>query len=190
MQECGPSGGDNPCQDRADAGNERQRVTILEKTNRQGVDHMKRLVLGLIAATAMTLPAFAADIKPAVIYDMGGKFDKSFNEAAYHGAEKFKKETGIAYRDFEISNDTQREQALEKFAQDGNSPIIAMSFSFEAAMKKVAPEYPKTQFVIVDDVVDLPNVRSVVFKENEGSYLVGVMAALVFFFEQKTAYEI
>jgi basic membrane protein A len=109
---------------------------------------------------------------------MGGKFDKSFNEAAYHGAEKFKKETGIAYRDFEISNDTQREQALEKFAQDGNSPIIAMSFSFEAAMKKVAPEYPKTQFVIVDDVVDLPNVRSVVFKENEGSYLVGVMAAL------------
>jgi len=139
---------------------------------------MKRLVLGLVAATAMTLPAFAADIKPAIIYDLGGKFDKSFNEAAYHGAEKFKKETGIDYRDFEISNDTQREQALEKFAEDGNSPIVVMSFSFEQALKKVAPEYPKTQFAIVDTVVDLPNVRSIVFKENEGSYVVGVMAAL------------
>jgi basic membrane protein A len=139
---------------------------------------MKRLVLGLVAAAAMTLPAFAADIKPAIIYDLGGKFDKSFNEAAFHGAEKFKKETGIAYRDFEISNDTQREQALEKFAEDGNSPIVVMSFSFEQALKKVAPEYPKTQFAIVDTVVDLPNVRSIVFKENEGSYVVGVMAAL------------
>jgi len=139
---------------------------------------MKRIVLGLLAAAAMTLPAFAADIKPAIIYDLGGKFDKSFNEAAFHGAEKFKKETGIAYRDFEISNDTQREQALEKFAEDGNSPIVVMSFSFEQALKKVAPEYPKTQFAIVDTVVDLPNVRSIVFKENEGSYVVGVMAAL------------
>jgi basic membrane protein A len=139
---------------------------------------MKRIVLGLLAAASMTLPAFAADIKPAIIYDLGGKFDKSFNEAAFHGAEKFKKETGIAYRDFEISNDTQREQALEKFAEDGNSPIVVMSFSFEQALKKVAPEYPKTQFAIVDTVVDLPNVRSIVFKENEGSYVVGVMAAL------------
>jgi basic membrane protein A len=139
---------------------------------------MKRIVLGLLAAAAMTLPAFAADIKPAIIYDLGGKFDKSFNEAAFHGAEKFKKETGIAYRDFEISNDTQREQALEKFAEDGNSPIVVMSFSFEQALKKVAPEYPDTQFAIVDTVVDLPNVRSIVFKENEGSYVVGVMAAL------------
>jgi basic membrane protein A len=142
---------------------------------------MKRLVLGIIAATAMTLPALAADIKPAVIYDMGGKFDKSFNEAAYHGAEKFKKETGIAYRDFEISNDTQREQALEKFAEDGNSPIVAIGFSFEQAIMKVAPQYPDTQFAIIDDLIDVakvPNVRSIVYKEHEGSYLVGIMAAM------------
>ena len=51
---------------------------------------MKRLVLGLLAATAMSLPAFAADVKPALLYDLGRKFDKSFNEAAYNGAEKFK----------------------------------------------------------------------------------------------------
>ncbi|MGN6583203.1 MAG: BMP family lipoprotein [Rhizobiaceae bacterium] len=139
---------------------------------------MKRFLLGLMAATVLSVPAFAADIKPAIIYDLGGKFDKSFNEAAYHGAEKFKKDTGIAYRDFEIQNDTQREQALTKFAEDGNNPIIVMSFSFEQALKKVAPKFPKTEFGIVDTVVDLPNVRSIVFKENEGSYLVGVMAAM------------
>jgi basic membrane protein A len=142
---------------------------------------MKRLVLGIIAATAMTLPALAADIKPAVIYDMGGKFDKSFNEAAHNGAEKFKKETGIAYRDFEISNDTQREQALEKFAEDGNSPIVVVGFSFEQAILKVAPQYPDTQFAIIDDLIDVkkaPNVRSIVYKEQEGSYLVGIMAAM------------
>jgi basic membrane protein A len=58
---------------------------------------MKRILLGLAAATAMCASAYAADVKPAIIYDTGGKFDKSFNEAAYHGAEKFKEETGIPY---------------------------------------------------------------------------------------------
>src|SRR3989337_635418 len=86
------------------------------KNNRQGVDHMKRIVLGLLAATAMCLPALAADIKPALLYDLGGKFDKSFNEAAFNGAEKFKTETGIEYVEFEIANDAQREQALRRFA--------------------------------------------------------------------------
>ena len=139
---------------------------------------MKRIVLGLLAATAMSAGAFAADIKPAIIYDLGGKFDKSFNEAAYNGAEKFKTETGIEYRDFEIQNDAQREQALRKFAEDGNNPIVMAGFSWEAALKKVAAEFPDLQFAIIDMVVDLPNVRSVVFKEHEGSYLVGVLAAM------------
>jgi len=139
---------------------------------------MKRIVLGLLAATALAFPAFAADIKPAIIYDLGGKFDKSFNEAAYHGAEKFKEETGIAYRDFEIQNDAQREQALRKFAEDGNNPIVMAGFSWAAALEKVAPEYPDIKFTIIDMVVDRPNVRSVVFKDNEGSYIVGMLAAM------------
>jgi basic membrane protein A len=139
---------------------------------------MKRTILGLLAATALSLPAFAADIKPAIIYDLGGKFDKSFNEAAFNGAEKFKKETGIAYRDFEIQNDAQREQALRKFAGDGNNPIVMAGFSWAAALEKVAVEFPKTNFAIIDMVVDKPNVRSVVYNEHEGSYLVGVMAGM------------
>ena len=139
---------------------------------------MKRIVLGLLAATAMSFTASAADIKPAIIYDLGGKFDKSFNEAAYNGAEKFKAESGMDYRDFEIQNDAQREQALRKFAQDGNNPIVMAGFSWAAALEKVAAEFPDLNFAIIDMVVDKPNVRSVVFKEQEGSYLVGVMAAL------------
>jgi basic membrane protein A len=126
---------------------------------------------------AMSATAMAADIKPAIIYDLGGKFDKSFNEAAYTGAEKFKTETGIDYRDFEIANDAQREQALRRFAKDGNNPIVMAGFSWAAALEKVAAEYPDTDFAIIDMVVDQPNVRSVVYKEQEGSYLVGVMAA-------------
>ncbi|MDF1610159.1 BMP family ABC transporter substrate-binding protein [Hoeflea sp. YIM 152468] len=138
---------------------------------------MKRTLLSFLAIAAMSATAMAADIKPAIIYDLGGKFDKSFNEAAYVGAEKFKTETGIDYRDFEIANDAQREQALRRFAKDGNNPIVMAGFSWAASLEKVAADYPETDFAIIDMVVDAPNVRSVVYKEQEGSFLVGVMAA-------------
>jgi len=139
---------------------------------------MKRLIMAAVAACAIAAPAAADDFKPAVIFDTGGKFDKSFNEAAYNGAEKFKKETGIGYAEFEITNDTQREQALRKLAQRGATIIVGTGFAQAPAMKTVAAEFPKVKFVIIDDVVDLPNVQSVVFKEHEGSFLVGVLAAM------------
>ncbi len=139
---------------------------------------MKRILLGLLAATAMSVSAYAADIKPGLLFDLGGKFDKSFNEASFHGAEKFKEETGISYVEFEISNDAQREQALRRFAEDGRNPIVMAGFSWASALEKVATDFPDTKFAIIDMVVDKPNVRSVVFKEQEGSYVVGVMAAL------------
>src|SRR5579864_7703459 len=124
-----------------------------------------------------SLAAYAAEIKPAVIYDLGGKFDKSFNEGVFNGATRFTKETGVKFRDLEIQNEAQREQVLRKFAKDGYSPIMTVGFAWETALKKVAPEYPKTDFGIIDDVVDLPNVQSIVFKEHEGSFVVGVIAA-------------
>ncbi|HEU4986968.1 MAG TPA: BMP family ABC transporter substrate-binding protein [Rhizobiaceae bacterium] len=139
---------------------------------------MKRIILGLLAATAMSVSAHSADVSPAIIYDMGGKFDKSFNEAAYNGAEKFKTETGIEYVEFEISNEAQREQALRRFAEDGREPIMVVGFAWDAPLQKVADEYPDTDFAIIDMVVDKPNVRSIVFKEQEGSYLVGLLAAM------------
>ena len=140
---------------------------------------MKRFVLGLLAATAMSASAFAQeDIKPGLLFDLGGKFDKSFNEASFNGAEKFKSESGVEYVEFEISNDAQREQALRRFAEDGRNPIVMAGFSWASALEIVAEEFPETNFTIIDMVVEKPNVRSVVYKEQEGSYLVGVLAAL------------
>ena len=132
-----------------------------------------------VLLSAITLGASAAALaQPAVIYDMGGKFDKSFNEAAYNGAERWKKETGKPYLDFEISNEAQREQAMRRMADKGADPIIGVGFSQGSTLEKVAKEFPKLQFAIIDSVVKLPNVESVVFKEPEGSFLVGMMAAM------------
>ena len=139
---------------------------------------MKRMFLGLLAATAFTFSAYAQDIKPALLYDLGGKFDKSFNEAAFNGAEKFKTEAGIEYREFEVTDEAQREQALRRFAEDGNNPIVAIGFNWAPPLETISAEFPDINFAIVDSVVDKPNVRSIVFKEHEGSYLVGVMAAM------------
>ncbi|OGB34403.1 MAG: BMP family ABC transporter substrate-binding protein [Burkholderiales bacterium RIFCSPLOWO2_12_FULL_61_40] len=133
--------------------------------------------LGLLACAL--LASFHTMAEPAIVYDLGGKFDKSFNEAAFHGMEKWKKETGKQYLEFEISNESQREQAVRRMAEKGASPIIAMSFSMASTIGKVAKEFPKLQFAIIDDEVKLPNVQSVVFKEHEGSFLVGTMAAMV-----------
>ncbi len=137
---------------------------------------MKKLfgvALGLTLAATSTL---AATVKPAVVYDLGGKFDKSFNEGVYNGAMKFQTETGTKFRDFEIQNDAQREQALRNFARRGSDPILAVGFSQAAALEKVAKEFPQTRFAIIDSVVDLPNVQSILFKEHEGSFLVGILA--------------
>ncbi|MFN3613910.1 MAG: BMP family protein [Rubrimonas sp.] len=135
-------------------------------------------IIAAVVGAVMAHAAAAQDFRPAVVYDLGGKFDGSFNEAAHAGAERFKAETGVEYRDFEIQNDSQREQALRRFARDGFDPVVAIGFSHGAAMEKVAAEFPDTRFAIVDMVVDLPNVRSILFKEHEGSYLVGVLAAM------------
>jgi len=133
------------------------------------------LALTFVCAAAQAL----AQSQPAVIFDMGGKFDKSFNQAGYQGAEQWKKESGKNYLEFEISNDTQRVQAIRRMAERGASPIISIGFAQASALQQVAKDFPKTQFAIIDAKVDMPNVQSVLFKEHEGSYLVGAMAALV-----------
>jgi basic membrane protein A and related proteins len=133
-----------------------------------------RLALLALALSASGL----ARAEPAVVYDMGGKFDKSFNEAAYNGMERWKKETGKPYLEFEITNESQREQAIRRMAERGANPIIGIGFGQASSIEKVAKEFPKLNFAIIDMVVKLPNVQSVVFKEQEGSFLVGMMAAL------------
>ncbi|MFK7852921.1 MAG: BMP family protein [Granulosicoccus sp.] len=140
---------------------------------------MKISRLGVIAGMLLaTSAATAADITPAVVFDMGGKFDKSFNQGVYDGVERFKTETGIEYREFEVTNETQREQAIRRMAQRGANPILGVGFAQAGPMEAVAKEFPDTQFTIIDGVVDLPNVQSIVFKEQEGSFLVGLLAAM------------
>jgi len=138
------------------------------------------LVVAVLVA-AVTVPAghvVAQEFVPAIVFDMGGKFDKSFNEAAYAGAERFKKETAIAYREFEVTNEAQREQALRNMARRGSQVVVGIGFSQASGMERVAREFPNLKFAIVDAVVDLPNVQSIVFKEHEGSFLVGMAAAM------------
>ncbi|WP_040609355.1 BMP family lipoprotein [Pseudooceanicola batsensis] len=135
--------------------------------------------LGAAAAAALSAGAALAD--PALIYDLGGKFDKSFNEAAYGGAERWAEETGGSYKDIEMQSEAQREQALRRFAEAGFNPVVTTGFSFSTPIAAVAGDYPDTKFVTIDGYVDPeehPNVKSILFSEHEGSYLVGMMAAM------------
>ena len=131
------------------------------------------------AAAGLALTSGAALAEPALIFDLGGKFDKSFNEAAFNGATRWAEETGGKFAEIEMQSEAQREQALRRFAESGANPIITMGFAMADPLSTVAPDYPDTKFAVVDvNWLDLPNVRQVSFAEHEGSYLVGVMAAM------------
>ena len=129
------------------------------------------------AATALSFSAVTAISEPALIFDLGGKFDKSFNESAFNGATRWAEENNSSFKEIELQSDAQREQALRRFAEAGANPIVMAGFMFATALGEVAKDYPDTKFAIIDMVVDAPNVRSVVFNEHEGSYLVGMLAA-------------
>ena len=130
------------------------------------------------AAAALALSGGVAVAEPAIIFDLGGKFDKSFNEAAFNGATRWAEESGATFREIEMQSEAQREQALRRFAESGANPVVMTGFAFGNVLSEVAPDYPDTQFAIIDMVVDQPNVRSVVFSEHEGSFLVGMMAGM------------
>ena len=133
------------------------------------------------AAASLALFAGAAAAEPALIYDLGGKFDKSFNEAAFNGATKWATETGGTFKDLEITSEAQREQALRQFAGAGFNPIITTGFAWSDILPVVGADFPDTKFVTIDGYVDpatTPNVLSIGFAEHEGSYLVGMMAGL------------
>jgi basic membrane protein A and related proteins len=138
---------------------------------------MRRLSLAL-ASFAVASMARAADFSPAIIYDFGGKFDQSFNQSASVGVERFKKETGIAVREFEIQNASQREQIMRQFAHRGASVIVAVGFTQASAVETVAKEFPNIKFAVIDGTVDLPNVESINFREQESSFLCGMAAAM------------
>ena len=125
------------------------------------------------AATLLAMST-AVNAEPALMYDLGGKFDGSFNESAYNGAQRWAEETGESYREIEVTQQPQRVQFATRLAEAGFNPIVVLGFANGPTLEEVAPKYPDTTFAIIDMVVDQPNVRSIVFTEHEGSYLAGM----------------
>ena len=138
-----------------------------------------RLAAAFAVAMATAVAAYAADFKPAVVYDMGGKFDKSFNEGVYNGIKRFQEETGVKVMEFEVTQEVQREQAMQNMIDRGATVVLGVGFAQADAINKVAGENPDRKFAIIDvNWLDQPNLRQYAFKEHEGSYLVGMAAAL------------
>jgi basic membrane protein A len=130
----------------------------------------------------------ASDIRVGVAYDIGGRGDQSFNDSAAAGLDQAVEEYGMEINESEAAADeaeTAREERLRTFAENGFDPIIAVGFAYSESMVKVAPEYPEVHFALIDaDVIAFPeletmeNVASLIFAEEQGSFLVGAAAAL------------
>ncbi|WP_417675374.1 BMP family lipoprotein [Roseibium sp.] len=145
---------------------------------------MKNLVaktlagFGALIFGVLILAGTAAVADPAIVYSVGGKFDGSFNESAYAGVQRFENDFKMKVREFELDRDAQSLQALRNFANRGHEPVVAIGFNQASSVTQAAKEFPDTSFAIVDMVVDAPNVASYVFKENEGAYIAGLLAAM------------
>ena len=142
---------------------------------------MKTLLNIFVVSFALVFSSNVLANKIGVIYDSGGKFDKSFNELAFKTAERVKNELGWDMVEFEASNNTQIEQGMRKVADRGATLVVAMGFAQADAVAAVAPDYPDTNFVAVDVCwVDAPagNIYQACYLEHEGSFLVGVIAAM------------
>lgn len=112
-----------------------------------------------------------------IVFDIGGKDDRSFNAAAWEGVRRAAEEMPIVLRDVEPGDPTSIEPAMRAFAERGYDLIIGVGFAQAPILEQVAKDYPQLHFAIVDGVSQMPNVASLVFKEHQGSYLVGMIAA-------------
>lgn len=138
-----------------------------------------KLVCIFSAVLAASVGWAHAEVLPAVAYSDGVKFDNSFNEAVFRdGVTRFTATYDIDVMEVNPSTSDAFEPALRDLAALGRSPIVAVGFSYAPALTEVAPDFPDVQFTIIDAVVDAPNVQSLVFKEWEGSFLVGALAAM------------
>src|SRR2546426_5223041 len=135
-----------------------------------------------LAAAGCHPASYAADDKSKVhvgiVFDIGGKDDRSFNPAAWEGVKRAARAFPIVLRDVEPGDPTSIEPAMRAFADRGYDLIIGVGFAQTPQIEAVAKDYPKLNFAIVDGVSQLPNDASLIFKEHEGSYLVGMIAAM------------
>ena len=135
----------------------------------------KFLTLALALATTV---ASAQTVRIGMAYDAGGKADKSFNQSAYEGSQRAAKAMGVQVKDFEPSDPSQIIQGVRSFAKEGFDLTIGVGFANNASISQVAKENPDLYFALIDDVSPVKNVASLVFSEEQGSYLVGYLAAM------------
>ncbi len=138
---------------------------------------MKKFLAVLALSLILSVQAWA-EMRVGIVFDAGGKNDRSFNQSAWEGAQRARDELGIYLKDVEPGDSSAVEEAMRAFASEGYDLIFGIGFANATAIKNVGTEYPNIKFAIVDSVVDLPNVNSLVFRENEGSYLVGMIAGM------------
>jgi basic membrane protein A len=136
---------------------------------------MKRTLL--LAAIMLFVPSAFA-LKVGLVLDKGGKDDKSFNSAAYEGATRAEKDLKIELKYVEATDSNAIENLHRSFARKGFDLVIGIGFAQTDAVKKVSAQFPKVQFALIDGEVTAANVRSLLFEEHEGSFVVGAIAAL------------
>jgi basic membrane protein A len=123
--------------------------------------------------------AKTVDYKVGVVLGLGGLGDKSFNDSAHEGLLKVEKELGVKFKYVEPSNLSEYDQFFTEFVEANYDLIIGVSFDAQKGIEKVAAEYPDKNFVIIDSIVDLPNVKSIIFNQKEGSFLAGALGEMV-----------
>ena len=122
--------------------------------------------------------ASATPIKVGLIYDTGGRGDLSFCDASYAGAKKAAEQWEIELKEITPGQSTDIERVLRQLARLKYDLIIGVGFLFQDPMTRVAPDFPKVNFAIVDVEAKVPNIVSLLFKAHEGTYLVGAIAAM------------
>ena len=155
--------------------------------------HFRYILVMLAAVIAMASAACTeraetrregCQIKVGIVFDIGGKNDRSFNAAAWEGVKRAERELPVCVYDVEPGNPTSIEPAMRAFAEKNFDLIVGVGFAQGPIMQRVAMDYPNVKFAIIDGVIfeadgktPKSNVASLVFREHEGSYLVGMIAA-------------
>src|ERR1035441_3828431 len=142
------------------------------------VGHSRLVALLVVTGFAVSLHSALAEFRVGLVLDRGGKDDKSFNSSAYEGATRAKTKLGIFLKYVEAADDNAFEPTLREFALRGFDLIIGIGFAQKEAIQKVAAQFPSKHFAIVDSQVNAANVRSLMFQEHEGAYVIGAIAAM------------
>ncbi len=142
------------------------------------VSCMSILLFCTVIGWASSAMATVNNIGAAVVYDRSSKYDHSFNQAAFENGVSPLRERGFVIKEVEPANHVQTQLGVMKLARRGYNPIIGIGYAVSPAIERAAKAYPNISFVTIDGVVNLPNVSSITFQEEQGAYLAGVLAAL------------